>query len=315
MIVIMVGAIARTLNSPILSPSSIILFALFFTFTLAAIIHPKEFKCIVPGILYFLTLPSAFVLLNIYAVINLNNVSWGTREIKSANASANKTNIWTVFKKLIMKYATSQNDDLDVQKVVVKRDENENGKSESNEIKNWTEHPCLKNSQFDIISEEEKKFFDQLINKYLHPNIVLNKEEIKQDLDSLRNKCSFYFLLVNSLWYLLLFSMQLLKDKLIDKIYITITVFQNSVKYEPVYFSFVMLFVIMLVLQFVAMIWHRAITFIQVIRKTSLKNEKKKNQMSAYVTTSEFDNPTFTECGINGKYTPNLDTVDTILNL
>lgn len=312
MIIILVGAIARALNSPILSPSSIILFALFFIFTLAALIHPKEFKCVVPGLLYFITLPSAFVLLNIYAVINLNNVSWGTRETKGPNSSAEKPSIMGLVKKLIMKYTVNNVGDQDAE-LVVKTSGKENVQPESDEIKNWTEHFSLKNSEFDLMSDEEKIFFDQLINKYLFPNVIVNKEEIKSDLDNLRNKCSFYFLLVNSLWYLLLFSMQLLKDKLIDKIYIRINFFETSLRYEPIYFSFVMVFVLMLVLQFVAMILHRAITFIQVIRKTSLKNEKKQKMIDRYV--GEFDNPTFGNCGISGKYTSNLETVDTVLNL
>lgn len=308
----MVGAIARTLNSPILSPSSIILFALFFIFTLAALIHPKEFKCVMPGLLYFITLPSAFILLNVYAVINLNNVSWGTRETKGPDSIANKPSIIGLFKRLIMKYTANTAADQDV-KLVVKTDRQENVQSESNEIKNWTEHFILKNSDFDLMSPEEKIFFEQLIGKYLYPNIMVNKEEIKLDLDNLRNKSSFYFLLVNSLWYLLLFSMQLLKDKLIDKIYIRINFYENSLRFEPIYFSFVMLFVLMLVLQFVAMIWHRAITFIQVIRKTSLRNDNKQKKSNRYA--GEFDNPTFGNCGISGKYTSNLETVDTVLNL
>ncbi|RNA28824.1 chitin synthase, partial [Brachionus plicatilis] len=151
MIVIMVGAAARTLNSPILSPSSVILFALFFTFTLAAIIHPKEFKCIVPGVLYFITLPSAFVLLNIYAVINLNNVSWGTREIKGPNSVGNNSGIMGLVKKLIVKYTTSKSEHSN-ENMVVQSDGAENVKAESTEIKNWTEHASLKNSEFDVMS-------------------------------------------------------------------------------------------------------------------------------------------------------------------
>ncbi|CAF0773385.1 unnamed protein product [Brachionus calyciflorus] len=308
MIGIMVGALARTLNSPILSPSSMVLGALFFTFILAALIHPKEFQCLFP-------------------VINLNNVSWGTREIKGGNNMENsrkRKKITELFYDLIKKYAYSNNHDQNQnsEKLTITTQSNNNNNNENetkqdnlNEVKNWTEHSSLKNSDFDIMSDDEKKFFDQLITKYLYPNLVINKEEIKEELDELRNRCSFYFLMANSLWYLLLFALQLLKDKLIDKIYISITVFNNTVKYEPVYFCYVMLFVVMLILQFIAMIWHRAITFIQVIRKTSLRNVKQVNrQRENYALSQGFDNDTFTECGTDGKYTKNLETIDTVLN-
>lgn len=320
MIGIMVGAFARMVNSPIVSPSSMILFALFFTFILAAIIHPKEFRCLYPGVLYFVTLPSAFVLLNIYAIINLNNVSWGTREIKGANSDENgsKQKKWSqMFYDLIKKYAYGNRETCDViEKIVVKTDKMDNEtKQEMGDVKKWTEHSCLKNSDFDIMSDSERVFFERLIEKYLYPNLVISKEEIKENLDELRNKCSFYFLLSNSVWYLLLFTLQLLKNQLQDSIYININIFKHSVKYEPVYFSYVMLFVVMLILQFIAMIWHRGITFIQVIRKTSLRNCKKENDRQNYAITQGYDNHTFSDCGTDGKYVKkNTDTVDTILN-
>jgi chitin synthase len=42
--------------------------------------HPQEFWCIVPGLLYFLCIPSGYLFLIIYSLCNLNIVSWGTRE-------------------------------------------------------------------------------------------------------------------------------------------------------------------------------------------------------------------------------------------
>jgi hypothetical protein len=81
MISIIIGAISRILNSSLVSPSSLIIMVLVFVFLIAGLLHPSEIKCLLPGFLYFITLPSAFVLLNIYAIINLNNISWGTREV------------------------------------------------------------------------------------------------------------------------------------------------------------------------------------------------------------------------------------------
>lgn len=57
------------------------------------LLHLSEITCLLPGLLYFICLPSAFVLLNVYAIVNLNNISWGTREIlrpKTFNDSPKK---------------------------------------------------------------------------------------------------------------------------------------------------------------------------------------------------------------------------------
>lgn len=55
---------------------------LIFIFIVAAFSHPQEFWCIVPGSLYFLCIPSGYLLLLIYSLCNLNIVSWGTREVE-----------------------------------------------------------------------------------------------------------------------------------------------------------------------------------------------------------------------------------------
>uniref|UniRef100_A0A158R449 chitin synthase n=1 Tax=Syphacia muris TaxID=451379 RepID=A0A158R449_9BILA len=64
----------------ILSPHSIFLFSVIGSFITAAILHPLEFTCVVPGLLYFLAIPCMYMLLPIYSLCNLNTVTWGTRE-------------------------------------------------------------------------------------------------------------------------------------------------------------------------------------------------------------------------------------------
>ena len=55
-------------------------FQRFFSFFIAAVLHPLEFTCIIPGILYFMAIPCMYMMLPIYSLCNLNTVSWGTRE-------------------------------------------------------------------------------------------------------------------------------------------------------------------------------------------------------------------------------------------
>lgn len=94
MTAVIVGTLLQIQKDSIMSPHSMFLFAVLgrsdqynifqttivFSFTIAAILHPCEFTCIFPCILYFLAIPSMYMLLPIYSIANLNTVSWGTRE-------------------------------------------------------------------------------------------------------------------------------------------------------------------------------------------------------------------------------------------
>ena len=63
------------------SPSAIFLISLSGSFFIAALLHPQEFWCVVPGLMYLLCIPSMYLLLIIYSITNLHVVSWGTREV------------------------------------------------------------------------------------------------------------------------------------------------------------------------------------------------------------------------------------------
>ncbi|WKX94586.1 hypothetical protein Q1695_011678 [Nippostrongylus brasiliensis] len=80
MTAVFVGTSLQIQKDGILSPHSIFLFFVFGSFMTAAILHPLEFTCIIPGVLYFLAIPCMYMLLPIYSICNLDNVTWGTRE-------------------------------------------------------------------------------------------------------------------------------------------------------------------------------------------------------------------------------------------
>lgn len=77
----LVGIILELSAEGLLSPSGIFLMMMAFSFIIAAIVHPQEFWCLPYGLVYYLTVPSMYLLLIIYSLSNLNNVSWGTREV------------------------------------------------------------------------------------------------------------------------------------------------------------------------------------------------------------------------------------------
>ncbi|OXA64962.1 Chitin synthase 1 [Folsomia candida] len=79
--VAVVVAIALQVNDDgLFAPSSIFLIAVALSFIIAGIIHPLEFGCLPHGFLYYITIPSMYLLLMIYSLFNMNVVSWGTRE-------------------------------------------------------------------------------------------------------------------------------------------------------------------------------------------------------------------------------------------
>ncbi|CAB3373394.1 Hypothetical predicted protein [Cloeon dipterum] len=83
MMAVIVGTALQLGEDGIGSPSAIFLIAMTGSFLIAAFLHPQEFWCIVPGIIYLLSIPSMYLLLILYSIINLNVVSWGTREVQT----------------------------------------------------------------------------------------------------------------------------------------------------------------------------------------------------------------------------------------
>lgn len=81
MMAVIVGTALQLGEDGIGSPSAIFLISLSSSFFIAACLHPQEFWCIVPGIIYLLSIPSMYLLLILYSIINLNVVTWGTREV------------------------------------------------------------------------------------------------------------------------------------------------------------------------------------------------------------------------------------------
>lgn len=65
-----------------MAPSSLFLFLVTGQLVIAGFMHPQELNCLPCGIIYYVTIPSMYLLLVIYSITNLNNVTWGTREVQ-----------------------------------------------------------------------------------------------------------------------------------------------------------------------------------------------------------------------------------------
>lgn len=81
MMAVVVGTMVQVAEDTVVSPNAIFLLMLLAIFIISACFHPQEFLCLIPGALYFLCIPSGYVLLILYAMCNMHVVSWGTREM------------------------------------------------------------------------------------------------------------------------------------------------------------------------------------------------------------------------------------------
>ncbi|KAL1421020.1 hypothetical protein MTO96_004377 [Rhipicephalus appendiculatus] len=75
MMAVLVGTAIQVSEDGVGSPSAIFLISLSSSFFVAALMHPQEFMCIIPGLLYFLSVPSMYLLLILYSLINLKHLS------------------------------------------------------------------------------------------------------------------------------------------------------------------------------------------------------------------------------------------------
>lgn len=75
-------------DGTIMTPSGIFIITLACFYIVTALLHPQEAGLVVYGCLYILCIPSAYLLLAIYSMVNMNNVSWGTRETAPAPGAA-----------------------------------------------------------------------------------------------------------------------------------------------------------------------------------------------------------------------------------
>ena len=82
---VLVGIVIQISEDGVGSPNAIFFFFVVGTLVLAAILHPQEALCVVHGFIYFLAIPSMYMLLMMYALTNLHVISWGTREGTQTN--------------------------------------------------------------------------------------------------------------------------------------------------------------------------------------------------------------------------------------
>jgi chitin synthase len=129
-------------------------------------------------------------------------------------------------------------------------------------------------SEVVMLDPREIKFFRELIERYLYP-LVEDKDHQKKmvnDLKGLRNNCCFVFFMINTLWIVIIFSFQLVSERIRDYVFIPIKRLHNEpLRFEPLGFGFLVFFASILLVQFISMLWHRYGTLLHLLASTDLK--------------------------------------------
>ncbi|XP_014677030.1 PREDICTED: uncharacterized protein LOC106816902 [Priapulus caudatus] len=225
------------------------------TLLLGLCILKGDETCLPHFLLYFISIPSMYMLLIIYSLCNLNDVSWGTREVA---ATKSKAEIKEDLAKGIIPVAQ---DGSTVLRSAIKQPQ-DNGKSLNPTIL------C--------------EFTNTIIIHNLESRLSVNttdKEQatVKVDLRNLRNKAVFFFSITNGLLIILLLLLQ------INQLYIPWPFGTNSsgeqIFLEPIGFFFLVFYVLILLVQLSAMFLHRWTTMSHIVALTDLCWESRTKQL------------------------------------
>ncbi|KAM7373610.1 hypothetical protein PAMP_008450 [Pampus punctatissimus] len=253
-------------DKTILTPSSIFVISMAIIYIITAIMHPQEFSLVFHGFLYILCIPSAYLLLIIYSMVNMNNVSWGTRETKPAGGAVPPTTT----------------------------------KPRTTTQKGWvTDLQGLSDDMHlleETLSQEEDVFWKELQEKYLKP-LPDDKERQKKitgDLRELRNKVqsiNFAFFTMNALWLVATFTLQTFNTSLsiqIPKVNLQLEYTGENIEIDPIGFMFILGFAVSVLIQFLAMLYHRIYTLIHYVAFTDTEpKEKRPESQDSYLQSNE----------------------------
>ncbi|KAJ7987415.1 hypothetical protein DPEC_G00326250 [Dallia pectoralis] len=215
------------------TPSALFIIVMILMNIITAGLHPKEFQLVIYGLIYFVSIPSGYLLLTIYSMVNLNNVSWGTRE--TGGPAAAKPPTKTITQRLLQakccrcpcwdcgKVADQNNQ---VAEPVVIDDKSKitpdlttqdnNWKAGCYSHQNWVTQLQNKSRDFPLneayLVKEEEEFWKELQKLYLEPlpEDKAQQKKIANDLRELRNKVTFVFFICNAMWLVATFTLQLI---------------------------------------------------------------------------------------------------------
>ncbi|MEQ2179724.1 hypothetical protein GOODEAATRI_028094, partial [Goodea atripinnis] len=152
-----------------------------------------------------------------------------------------------------------------------------------------------------FLDEDENQFWKELIERYLKPlqNDKEKQEQIKNDLQDLRNKINFSFFILNAFWLVAAFTFQAFEvfSIQINSVDMNLNQTGGKIQIEPISLMFILGFALSVLLQFIGMLYHRIATFIHYVafletepkqQKSATKKRKQKDSTSNADSSSGF---------------------------
>ena len=137
----------------------------------------------------------------------------------------------------------------------------------------WIDMKMFGKNDVYFLNTKEITFWQGLIDKYLHPLSKDPEEEkrITHDLKELRNNGCFGFFMLNALWVVMQFQFEYVSVAF-PRLQIPFGALYNrpDQKVQILGLIFLILFTLVLVLQFVSMLFHRWGTIIEILASTRL---------------------------------------------
>jgi hypothetical protein len=165
--------------------------------------------------------------------------------------------------------------------------EDTESKTESDEF-DWITSKAIGNGRVSELDDGDKHFWKELIDKYLYPLIIdkTEREKAALQLKELRNKATFAFLLIDVLLIALLETVSFSIDtdsSLGIKWNCTdpISHDETQVELDPFAILFIIVFGILVAIQFLCMFSHRLMTWVQFVSITAIRPKGKKKKGDA----------------------------------
>ncbi|VDI05627.1 chitin synthase [Mytilus galloprovincialis] len=298
MMIVLIGVVKEAIDEGLCSITTICILLVPGVFVVSALVHPKEFVCIIHGLLYVMAIPSMSMLMFLYSIGNIHTLSLGTFETKQAsdNTKADKKN---ELEKERKGYFMSQRKCFSC----MFGETNDYNKddfpgSNKNEVKDVREIINTKegiNKYMDVatvhhgihvsrdewelrpdhfvlkIPKQERKFWKRHIKKYLKPTYVDLQEFRKKrlQLKELRNRVCFFVYLLNAILISGMFVLTQVNASR-DALSIEIDCSVGTIQLVPIAILFMAVFGTLLLLQFVCMLYHRLTTLVHICATTEL---------------------------------------------
>ncbi|KAJ8303436.1 hypothetical protein KUTeg_019832 [Tegillarca granosa] len=317
MLSVFIGTVVNIVKEGWYTPSAVFLYVLFGVFILAGLMHINEFFNLIHIFIYFIFLPLGYLFIPIYAICNMNDISWGTRENQNpefVNTNTNDVNenqktdvkpfvdankqLLQEFNKFIFEKNQKPSSTYNILNIfrmsyyllqfklfesvesrlkqikegeaneITKESSMKQQEEEADSSKNINEDDWYKSDGINEEYKKEETFWKKFQEKYVFPT---NKSGLdKEILNKFRNKSATMFFFFNAVWIVIVSSMNEVKHELNIRFNIADG---QPVLIEPLGFSFLLIFALLLFIQVIGMTLHRYSTFLHVIAETDVRNK------------------------------------------